>query len=204
VFPLVLNLSGRTALVVGGGAVGRRKARALLGAGGSVRLVCLEPRPAEEDHSALEWRTAAYRLEHLEGVALVVAAATAEVNRQVVADARERGLWVNSATEPDSGDFHLPAVVRCGPLTVAVSTQGTAPGLASAVRLLLQEQLDEVFARWAELVAELRPLVKAAVPDPARRREALRRLCRPDWLERLRREELAQVREQMLRASLAT
>src|SRR5205823_200648 len=91
--PLFLNLRDRLAVVIGGGPVGRRKAAALLQGSARVRLVCLEPRPPEEDTSHLEWLTQSYHADHLAGAALVFAAATPEVNRRVAADGRARGLW---------------------------------------------------------------------------------------------------------------
>jgi precorrin-2 dehydrogenase/sirohydrochlorin ferrochelatase len=186
--PIVLNLSGRLCVVVGGGAVGQRKVQAILAAGGRVRLVCREPRDPRLSHPRLEWITADYQPEQLEGANLVFAAATGEVNRQVVVDAHARGLLVNCADEPDEGDFILPAVLRRGELTIAVSTGGASPMLAQVIRDRLEGEFDANFALWTRLLAEFRPQILQRVTDRERRQQLLARLCRLEWLERLRRD----------------
>jgi precorrin-2 dehydrogenase/sirohydrochlorin ferrochelatase len=190
-----LDLSGRVALVVGGGPVGRRKARAVREAGGLVRLVCLEARPA--DAGDIDWRTEAYEEAHLDGVSLVFAAATAEVNARVVEAAHRRGLWVNVADESGEGDFHLAAAVRRGRLVVAVGTGGAAPALARRLRKRFEEELDDAFAAWVALLAELRPVVMSSIADEARRREVFEHLSEWSWLERVRAEGVEATRARM-------
>ncbi|HVS37463.1 MAG TPA: bifunctional precorrin-2 dehydrogenase/sirohydrochlorin ferrochelatase [Gemmataceae bacterium] len=198
-FPLFVNLTDRLVLAVGGGPVGQRKAAAALAAGARVRLVCLDPRPANETHSALDWRTEPYAAGHLDGAFLAFAAGPAEVNARLVADARERGVWVNSASDPKTGDFMLPAVFRRGDVVVAVGTGGAAPALAREIRRRLEEQFDDDFGRWAALLAELRPLVLQAVSDADRRRLLFARWAQWIWLQRLRRDGVDAVRQEWLR-----
>ena len=96
-YPIELDLRGRTVLVVGLGAVGRRKAEGLRDSG--ARVVAVDPKPVGAPEG-VEVRAEAYRAGHLSGVALAVAAATPDVNRRVVADAKAAGVWVNSSSEP--------------------------------------------------------------------------------------------------------
>jgi precorrin-2 dehydrogenase/sirohydrochlorin ferrochelatase len=127
-----------------------------------------------------------YRIEHLDGASLVFAAATPEVNAHVVADARARRIWVNSADDPESGDFFTPAIVRRGELVIAVGTGGAAPGAARLVRDMLDSQFDEAWAIWLEIQRELRPIILQTVGDRDRRRALFDRLADSMWLPQIR------------------
>jgi siroheme synthase-like protein len=202
-FPLFLDLTGRLVLVVGGGPVGLRKAKAVLSAGGRVRLVCLEPRPPELFCHDLDWLQEPFHPGHLAGVCLVIAAARPAVNAEVQQHAHAAGLWVNNASDPDQGDCHLPAVWRSGALTLAVSTGGAAPGLARHLRDVLAQQVDPLLIRWLDLLTQLRADVLARFADEPQRRELFRGLCDWKWLEQMREEGFEAV-ESRLRTWLAS
>lgn len=189
-FPLMVELGGNRVVVVGGGKVGRRKAAAARAAGAVVVVV---------DPVAPADIPANYSPEHLDGARLVFACATPDVNARVVADAAARGVWVNSAT--DDGDVILPAVVARGDLQISISTGGASPALARRIREKLDAEFDDAFAVWVALLAELRPVVLASVPDPDRRRSLLDDLADWRWLDAVRADGVAAVRAAM-RASV--
>jgi precorrin-2 dehydrogenase/sirohydrochlorin ferrochelatase len=200
-FPIVLNLTGRQVLVVGGGRVGTRKARAALAGGARVRIVD----PHADAEAFLRLPTSAevayvqerYCSEHLTGVCLVFAAATPEVNARVEADGKRRGVWVNSATNAAS-DFALPSVIRRGALTLAMSTSGAAPALARRIREKLETDFDGAFTEWVRILGEVRVVVREKVADPGLRRELLDGFANWSWLSRVRAEGAGAVREAML------
>src|SRR5262249_37370247 len=130
---------------------------------------------------------------------LVFAAATEAVNREVVRDARAAGVWVNSASEPSAGDFMLPAAWRDGPLLVTVSTTGSSPALAAALRDRAAAALGPA-AGCVALLADLRRAVLARLPDdPTTRRRILTGWADPHWLDRYASEGPEAVRDALLK-----
>jgi siroheme synthase-like protein len=179
-YPIELDLCGRTTLVVGLGPVGRRKAAGLLAAG--ARVIGVDPAAPALD--GIELRAEPYRAAHLDGVSLAFAAASEAVNRVVVGDAQRAGVWVCSTSDPGAGDFTVPAVWREGPLLLTVSTSGSSPALAAALRDRAAAALGPAAAGLAALLAELRPLVLERLSDdPAARRCFLAGWADSRWLE---------------------
>jgi siroheme synthase-like protein len=163
-YPVSLDVADRPCLVVGGGRVAARKARALVEYGATVTVVA----PAlNEDMEALT--PSLHRLErrpYRPGDALafrlvVTATGIPEVDGAVYAEAEAAGIWVNSADDPAHCSFILPAVHRDGAVTVSVSTGGLSPALASWLRDRIADRLDQGIGTLAQLLGEARVHLRA-------------------------------------------
>jgi precorrin-2 dehydrogenase/sirohydrochlorin ferrochelatase len=189
-YPVVLRLRDRRVLVVGGGKVGARRAAGLLEAGAHVVVVSPRFAPAFArlvDTAALTLIERSYVTSDLTGVALVVAATDdPTVNARVRADVRRAGLFVCVVDDPEWSDFLVPAVVRRGDLLVAISTSGRSPALAGQLRRELDLLVPDDWEVLVRLLGLARARVQAAVENPARRQELMKRLITLDLLSMLR------------------
>jgi siroheme synthase-like protein len=117
---------------------------------------------------------AAYRPALCEG-AFAVVAHDPEVGfcRQVAADARAAGCLAYAHDLPDISDFAMPALVRRGPLKIAISTDAAAPALARRLREQLEplfsEPLDALLAAMERRRDQLAPGERGQLYDMARR-----------------------------------
>lgn len=167
VLPLAVVLSGRRCLVVGGGRRAARRVAELAAAGALVRVVAPELRAEAAGLVAatptVSWLKRPFEPGDLEGVHLVVAATSDPHVDQLVFDLAEaRGTWVHCPDDPARCSVHAMALVRRGPVTVAVSTAGTSPALASYLRGWLDERLDVALGSVATLLDRLRRELHAA------------------------------------------
>ena len=167
-FPIALHGERITAVVIGGGAVGGRKALALAEAGASVTVV--SPVVTADLENAVQRRQItlireAYRSEHLAQATLVVAATDSrEVNAQIAIDANARGKLVNITDYPDEGNFHTMALHRSGDVTIAVSSGGV-PGAAARIRDAIAERFDGRYERAVSALRGLRSRLIASGDD---------------------------------------
>lgn len=184
--PIMLRVDGRLCVVVGGGAVALRRARALRECGARVRVVAPQVE-AEIEGIADEIHRRAFEPRDLDGAALVIVATDdAFVNEAVASEARGRAILVNRADDPEEGDFTVPAHSRAGPLTLAVHTGGISAASAVAIRGELEAALDPDWPRLLTCVAPFRDAIRSAVTDPAERRRRLLALADTDAMDLLK------------------
>jgi siroheme synthase-like protein len=172
-YPVSLIVADRPCLVVGAGRVAARKIASLLSCGADVTVVAPEAHVAvgllaqdgvfarlQGPHLKLHLRP--YREGEAADFRLVVTATgDPAVDAAVYRDAEAAGVWVNSADDPDRCTFVLPAVTRDGSVTVAVSTGGASPALASWLRGRIAEAIGAGLGPLAEILDDARRRIHA-------------------------------------------
>ena len=197
-----LVLDGRPAVVIGGGTIASRKVEDLLAAGALVTVVAVEPcarirELAAEKRIAAHWRP--YTSGDLRGAHVAVAATgDAVVNAQVYQDAQALGVLVNVVDRPALCTFTLLAVVRRGPLTIAVSTDGLCPAFSSVLREELEAHYGGEYAELTRLMGDLRRRMIALGWEGPRIREAVAQLYRDGIAEALAAGDRARMKELVL------
>ena len=171
-----LKLKGRRCLVVGGGDVGLEKVEGLLACDADVTLIAPVAHPELEALAAegsLEWEKRPYAgAADLEGAFMVIAATDdSEVNIGVYDDAERRAMLVNVVDVPPLCNFILPAIVRSGPLAIAISTAGASPALAKRMKREVAELFGEEYARLAVILNDARGWAKGTLPTYQDRKE---------------------------------
>ncbi len=170
-----LRLSGRRCLVVGGGEVGLEKVEGLLACDGDVTLVAPQAVPELADYAregSIRWDQREFRDSDLEGKFVAIAATGAtEVNISVYEGAESRAMLCNVVDVPPLCNFILPAIVRNGPLAIAISTAGASPALAKRLKREIAQTYGEPYARLAVILNQARGWAKATLPTYQDRKE---------------------------------
>jgi siroheme synthase-like protein len=188
-----LNLIGRRCIVVGGGPVGLEKIEGLLVCDAEVTLIApeaIEPVRDLARDGSITWEQRDYAgPPDLEGAFIVIAATSnTELNTRVFEDAEARAMLVNVVDVPQLCNFILPAILRAGPLAIAISTAGASPALAKRMRAEIQGQFGPHYARLAEILNDYRTWAKSTLPTYQDRKVFFESIVNgdPDPIELLR------------------
>ncbi len=196
-----LKLTGRRCLVVGGGEVGLEKVEGLLACDATVTLVAPEAHPGLHELAAegsVTWERRAFEPDDLEGCLIAIAATNdTDVNISVFDAAERRAMLVNVVDVPPLCNFILPAIVRTGPLAVAISTAGASPALAKRMKREIGELFGEPYAQLAVMLNDARGWAKATLPTYQDRKEFFESIVGgdPDPIALLRAGQAGRVRE---------
>ena len=187
-----LKLTGRRCVVVGGGEIGLEKVEGLLACDGRVVLIAPEAEPScrrSRPRARSSGSGASTQPGDLEATFIAIAATNdTDVNIRVYEDAEARAMLVNVVDVPPLCNFILPAIVRTGPLAIAISTAGASPALAKRIKAEIAEAYGEPYARLAMLLNEVRGWAKGTLPTYQDRKAFFEGIVNgdPDPIELLR------------------
>jgi precorrin-2 dehydrogenase / sirohydrochlorin ferrochelatase len=174
-YPVLLDLSGKKAVVIGGGKVGQRKIETLLEYGAAVHVISRDLTPdlqrllksgdikllAEEFDESLI----------LDAFLVVIATNDMTLNRRISLIAREKNILVNAVDQPEECSFIVPSVIKRGDLLIAVSTSGKSPALARKVREGLEDKFGDEYGYFLKIMGKIRKeLISGSMPEAERTR----------------------------------
>jgi precorrin-2 dehydrogenase/sirohydrochlorin ferrochelatase len=183
-YPIMLKLIGKKVVVIGGGKVAERKVHSLLSTGADVVVVSPEATAEIQllfEDGKIVWQKKVFSVEDLRDAALIFAATDdQEINMSVKSLAGKHQL-VTMADDPEYSDFHLPAHVQRGRLSIAVSTGGASPTLAKKLRALLEQQFDERYEEYLDFLFTTRQWILKEVEDVSLKRKLLTAIVSEDF-----------------------
>jgi precorrin-2 dehydrogenase/sirohydrochlorin ferrochelatase len=189
-YPVGLDIRNRTCLVVGGGAVGTRKAITLAGCG--ARVTVISPVVTDKlrelaDNGAIALKARSYRPADLKRAFMVIGATDdEELNRKISSDAVKRNILCNIADRPEVCNFILPSIVRRGDLVITISTSGKSPALAKKLRKTLENQFGEEYAALLQLLGAIRQKLLSQRHKPETHKPLFNQLIDNGLLEMIR------------------
>jgi len=180
-FPIFLNLTNRRCLVVGAGKTAEEKIPALLRCGATVIVVAPAATRTIKAWAAgdkIIWQQRRIELSDLDRILLVVVATPAKtLNKMVHEEAQRRQILCNVVRDRPFCNFYYPAVVRRGPLQIAISTAGHSGALAQRLRKQMETQFGPEWEPWLRWLGEARSSLYEHPISPKRRRTMLHRLA---------------------------
>jgi precorrin-2 dehydrogenase/sirohydrochlorin ferrochelatase len=187
---MFLKLKNRSCLVVGAEAESESKIASLLSSGARVRVVAPGATPKIRTwarNGKISWANRLFQPHDLDGVFLVIAAASSsKLRERIYRQASRQGVLCNCVDDPAHCHFYFPAVVRRGALQIAISTSGESPALAQRLRKQLERQFGPEYAPWVEELGLARKAL-AKTKNPGRRRRLLHELASQDAFTRFSR-----------------
>ncbi len=212
-YHILLDVLNMPVLIVGGGPVAVRKAEGLLECGACVTVVspqfdpaltklCAQLRSRKRGKRSmaptLQLKKRKYRASDVKGPWLVYAATdNSELNKRICDAAHASCTLANCAEPGDAGIFGVPATVRRGVFSIAISTGGASAALSAYWRKRLEKLIGDEWGELAALLLKKREEIKARVIDPAARRKLLTLLGQGHWAAKLKKFGVAEVKRRM-------
>ncbi len=180
-FPVFLKLKQQRCLVVGAGKTVEEKIPTLLACGASVTLVAPVATPKIQrlaEAQKLIWIPRRFESQDLDDIFLCVVATSSKATNQAIFElAQQRGILCNVVRDGAHCNFYYPAVVKRGPLQIAISTAGHSGALAKRLREDLEREFGPEWENWLRWLGEARSSLYDDPLSPRQRRTMLHKLA---------------------------
>lgn len=185
--PLMVDLTGKKAVIVGGGKVAEKRTRVLVESGASVTII--SPTITEGlqeliEDSTTEWKQKHFDSRDVQHTYLVVIATDDDETNERIRESCDHVPLVNVASKAERGNLHFPAHLSRGKLSVAVSTNGASPMLTSRIKEELERTYDEAYEAYVDFLYECRQLIKRKGFAPEEKRFILQALLDDTFFDR--------------------
>ncbi|MBT2696077.1 NAD(P)-binding protein [Bacillus sp. ISL-40] len=184
-YPVILRLEGKTVVIVGGGKVAERKVTGLLGTG--AEIVIVSPEATDEiqglhREGKIVWKQKPFSDGDIKDAFMIFAATNNLEKNQLIRSSAAPHQLVTIADDPDRSNFHVPAHFQRGLLSIAVSTGGASPTLASKIREQLEEQFDDSYEGYLEFLFSKRRWILKEVENASLKRKLLKTIVSSEFL----------------------
>ncbi|MDR7238405.1 precorrin-2 dehydrogenase/sirohydrochlorin ferrochelatase family protein [Neobacillus drentensis] len=191
-YPVTLRLVGKKVVIVGGGKVAERKVKGLLDTGAEV--VVISPEATDEiqglhREGGIVWRQRLVDPSDMADALMIFATTNNPQLNQSIKKMAEAHQLVTIADDPGGSNFHVPAHFKRGQLSIAVSTGGASPTLASKIREQLEDQFDDSYESYLEFLSSKRKWILKEVEDASLKRNLLKTIVSSDFLTSANRED---------------
>lgn len=180
-FPVFLKLAQQRCLIVGAGKTIEDKVPTLLACGALVTVVAPTATPKIQrlaQAQKIVWLQRRFEGQDLDEVLLcVVATSSKATNQSIFEQAQQRGILCNVARDGALCNFYYPAVVKRGPLQIAISTAGHSGALAKRLREELEREFGPEWENWLRWLGEARSSLYDDPLSPRQRRTMLHKLA---------------------------
>jgi precorrin-2 dehydrogenase / sirohydrochlorin ferrochelatase len=191
-YPVILQLTGKIVVVVGGGNVAERKVTGLLGTGADVFVVSPEATieiQRLDREGKIVWKQKSFSANDLKDVFIIFAATNNQQINQLVRNSAAAHQLVTIADDPEGSNFHVPAHFQRGLLSIAVSTGGASPSLAKQIRDQLEQQFDDSYEGYLDFLFSKRQWILQKVQNPSLKRKLLTTIVSSEFLTSVNREQ---------------
>lgn len=182
-YPIMMDISDKKCVVIGGGKVAIHKVKGLVGTGATVDVISpvfndkLIKLASKDDNITMHERK--YEYGDLKGAYLAfICTDISEVNNECLKEARELGIMVNMAENQDDCDFIVPAKIVKGGLSIGITTSGNSPALTKKIKRDIDSMLHKDMDVYIDALGKLRELVKREVPDIKMRKKILNKVVK--------------------------